>query len=90
MGIDEHGVFSAGWFRLACTRRPGGNVAGEARAAQRRAAQRAGVVVLVLLRHGGNGGCKLGFRGTGEGRAADGQRSTNLHDIRRATRRLEI
>ena len=29
MGIDEHGVFSAGWFRLACTRRPGGHVAGE-------------------------------------------------------------
>ena len=46
--------------------------------------------LLVLLRHHGNGGCKLGFRGTGEGRAADGQRSTNLHDIRRATRRLEI
>ena len=46
--------------------------------------------LLVLLRHRGNGGCKLGFRGTGEGLAADGQRSTNLHDIRRATRRLEI
>jgi len=29
MGADEHGVFSAGWFRLACTRRPSGDVAGE-------------------------------------------------------------
>ena len=29
MGVDEHGVFSAGWFLLAGTRRPGGNVAGE-------------------------------------------------------------
>jgi len=29
MGVDEHGVFSAGCFRLACTRRPGGDVAGE-------------------------------------------------------------
>ena len=30
-------------------------------------------ILLLLLRHRGNGGCKLGFRWTGEGRAADGR-----------------
>ena len=29
MGVNEHGVFSAGWFRLACTCRTGRDVAGE-------------------------------------------------------------
>jgi len=46
--------------------------------------------LLVLLRHRGDGRCKLGFWGAGEGRAADGRPSTHLHGIRRATRRLEI
>ena len=31
--------------------------------------------LLVLLRHRGNGGCKLGFWGAVEGRAADSQQS---------------
>ena len=46
--------------------------------------------LLVLLRRRGNGGCRLGFRGTVEGRAADGRRQTHLHDTRRATHHLEI
>jgi len=44
-------------------------------------------MLLVLRRHCGDGGCKLGFWGTGEGRTADGRQSTHLHGIRRATRR---
>ena len=57
------------------------------RAAQRRAVRVS--LLLVLLRHRGDGGCKLGSWGAGEGRAA-GRRSTHLHGIPRATRRLEM
>ena len=89
MGVYEDRVFSAGWFWLACTRRPGRDVAGEGECYVALRSVR-GSVLLVLLRHRGDGGCKLGFWGAGEGRANDGRRSTHLHGIRRSTRRLEI
>ena len=89
MGVNKDRVFSAGWFWLACTRRPGRDVAGEGECYIVLRSVR-GSVLLVLLRHRGDGGCKLGFWGAGEGRATDGRRSTHLHGIRRYTRRLEI
>ena len=70
MGVDEDRVFSAGWFWLACTRRPGRDVAGEGECYVALRSVR-GSVLLVLLRHRGDGGCKLGEIAGGANRMSD-------------------
>ena len=69
MGIDEHGVFSVGWFRLACTRRPGGDVAGEGACCPTSRCAACGCQCCWCQLHCGDGVCKLCCGGAGDGRA---------------------